>query len=158
MTPYERAKKWRLDNPEKYKEYHKTYRKKNAAKYKEYISKWQVKNNEKYIITAIKSRAKKLGIEFNIDATDIKIPSTCPILGIPILKEFKGVGNSNRGPRATSPSLDRIDNTKGYVKGNVHIISNKANVMKNSATPEELLQFAYWIILTYGHLIDKEIS
>lgn len=158
MTPYERAKKWRLDNPEKYKEYHKTYRKKNAAKYKEYISKWQLKNNEKYIITAIKSRAKKLGIEFNIDATDIKIPSTCPILGIPIYKEFKGVGNSNKGPRSTSPSLDRIDNTKGYVKGNVHVISNKANVMKNSATPEELLQFAYWIILTYGHLIDKEIS
>ena len=158
MTPYERAKKWRLDNPEKYKEYHKTYRKKNAAKYKEYISKWQLKNNEKYIITAIKSRAKKLGIEFNIDATDIKIPSTCPILGIPIFKEFKGDGNSNKGPRATSPSLDRIDNTKGYIKGNVHIISNKANVMKNSASPEELLQFAYWILLTYGHLIDKEIS
>jgi predicted RND superfamily exporter protein len=156
MTPYERAKKWRLDNPEKYKEYHKTYRKKNAAKYKEYIGKWQLKNNEKYIITSIKSRAKKLGIEFNIDATDIKIPPVCPILGIPILKEFKGDGN--KGPRATSPSLDRIDNAKGYVKGNVHIISNKANVMKNSATPKELLQFAFWVILTYGHLIDKEIS
>jgi len=158
MTLYERAKKWRLDNPEKYKEYHKTYRKKNAAKYKAYISKWQLNNNEKYIITAIKYRAKKLGIEFNIDFTDIKIPATCPILGIPIFKKFKGEGNLNKGPRATSPSLDRIDNTKGYVKGNVHIISNKANVMKNSATPEELLQFAYWILLTYGHLIDKEIS
>jgi hypothetical protein len=30
--------------------------------------------------------------------------------------------------------------------------------MKNSATPQELLKFAFWIILTYGHLIDKEIS
>jgi len=30
--------------------------------------------------------------------------------------------------------------------------------MKNSASPEELLKFAYWVILTYGHLIDKEIS
>jgi hypothetical protein len=30
--------------------------------------------------------------------------------------------------------------------------------MKGSATPEELLKFAYWILLTYGHLIDKEIN
>ena len=37
-------------------------------------------------------------------------------------------------------------------------MSHKANVMKNSASPEELLKFAYWVILTYGHLIDKEIS
>jgi hypothetical protein len=28
--------------------------------------------------------------------------------------------------------------------------------MKNSASPKELLQFAYWVILTYGHLIDKD--
>lgn len=158
MTPSERAKKWRLDNPEKYKEYHKTYRKNNAVKYKNYIGKWQIENNEKYIFTTIKSRAKKIGIEFNIDATDIKIPSICPILGIPIFKKIKGDGNSNKGPRATSPSLDRIDNTKGYIKGNVQVISSKANAMKNNATPEELLQFAFWVILTYGHLIDKKIS
>jgi hypothetical protein len=158
MTTTEKQREWRNNNPERYKKYQETYRKKNAEKVKEYIGNWQAKNNEKYIITSIKSRAKKQGIEFSIDATDIKIPSTCPILGIPIFKEFKGKGNSNKGPRYTSPSLDRIDNTKGYVKGNVHIISNKANVMKSSASPEELLKFAYWILLTYGHLIDKEIS
>jgi hypothetical protein len=158
MTPSEKSKQWRLENPEKYKATQAAYRKKNAVKFKDYIGNWQAKNTEKYIITSIKSRAKKQGIEFSIDAADIKIPSTCPILGIPIFKEFKGDGNLNKGPRSTSPSLDRIDNTKGYVKGNVHIISNQANVMKNSATPQELLKFAFWIILTYGHLIDKEIS
>jgi len=30
--------------------------------------------------------------------------------------------------------------------------------MKNSASPEELLQFAFWVILTYAQLTDKEIS
>ena len=48
-----------------------------------------------------------------------------------------------------SPSLDRIDSTKGYVPGNVWVISNKANRMKSNAAAEELIIFAksvldYW--------------
>ena len=46
-------------------------------------------------------------------------------------------GNGPR-PIENSPSLDRIDPTKGYVKGNVWIISHKANVFKSYATHEEL--------------------
>lgn len=37
-----------------------------------------------------------------------------------------------------SPSLDRIDSSKGYVKGNVRVISARANMLKNNATVEEL--------------------
>ena len=36
------------------------------------------------------------------------------------------------------PSLDRIDGAKGYVKGNVRVISHRANMLKNDATIEEL--------------------
>lgn len=35
-------------------------------------------------------------------------------------------------------SLDKIDPTKGYVEGNVQIISHRANMIKNDATLEEL--------------------
>ena len=158
MTPSERAKQWRIDNIEKYKSYQQEYRKNNLDRFNETQKTWGKNNPEKSMLIKTKTRAKKNGTEFNIDADDIQIPERCPILNIPIVREFRGGGNKNKGPRATSPSIDRLDNTKGYVKGNIQIISHKANVMKNSATPEELLQFAFWVILTYGHLIDKEIS
>lgn len=44
----------------------------------------------------------------------------------------------------------RIDNNKGYIKGNVQVIGRRANIMKSSASPEELLKFAKWVINTYG--------
>ena len=37
-----------------------------------------------------------------------------------------------------SPSLDRIIPEKGYVKGNIIVVSLKANTMKNNATIEEI--------------------
>jgi hypothetical protein len=90
------------------------------------------KNPEKYMVTAAKRRAKVKGWEFNITHKDVKIPKFCPYLGI----ELKYLGGDS------SPSLDRIDPLKGYVKGNVQVISMKANTMKSSATQDELVRFA----------------
>ena len=42
------------------------------------------------------------------------------------------------GERSNSPSLDRIDNSKSYVKGNVKVISYKANILKGNGSIEEL--------------------
>ncbi len=74
---------------------------------------------------------------------DIDIPERCPILGIPLAR-----GTQKQNDR--SPSIDRIDNTKGYVPGNVQVISLKANRMKNDATDTELLLFADWIYVQLG--------
>lgn len=92
-----------------------------------------------------KGRAKTRGIEFSIDKSDVIIPEFCPILGI---KLEPYVGHS--GGRPNSPALDRIDNSKGYVKGNVIVISHLANMMKSSATKEELLAFADWVQKAYA--------
>jgi hypothetical protein len=100
---------------------------------------------EKKMFTRCKTRARDRGLEFNIDIEDIFIPEACPILEIP-LKEFKG----KAGGRKDSPALDRIDNSKGYVKGNIMVISHLANMMKSSANPEELLIFSRWVINNYS--------
>jgi hypothetical protein len=90
-------------------------------------------NRERYILTSTKARAKKLGIPFNLELEDIIIPIYCPLLGIR-LKHYIGRENS-------SPSIDKIDPSLGYVKGNVWIISFKANRCKSNLTVEELLLF-----------------
>ena len=55
-----------------------------------------------------------------------------------------------KGNYEYTPSLDRIDPTKGYIKGNVWVITKRANTMKNSATREELLKFADNIYKYFG--------
>jgi hypothetical protein len=138
------------------KEYKKEWREKNRAKIRAYGYEYSQKNPQKILLLSAKHRSIKKGVSCTIIEEDIHIPAVCPVLGIPIEKMFNADGK--RGAYPNSPSLDRIDNLKGYEKGNIQVISSKANSMKNSASPKELLQFAYWVLLTYGHLIDKEIS
>lgn len=71
-----------------------------------------------------KARAKAKGLEFSITPDDIKIPKTCPVLGIEL---FRGTRKS----RYNYPSVDRKDNDLGYVKGNIAVISMKANLHKS---------------------------
>jgi hypothetical protein len=81
-----------------------------------------------------KERAIKKNLEFTVVEESIIVPEICPLLNIPI---FLGT----RSNYQNSPSLDRVDNTLGYVEGNVRVISNLANTMKNCATKELLLEF-----------------
>lgn len=85
---------------------------------------------------ALKARALKSGVPFEIHHTDLEWVETCPILGI-ILER-----NTLKGDRSTSPSVDRLIPEKGYIKGNVRVISKLANSMKSNATRGELEIFA----------------
>lgn len=92
-----------------------------------------------------KQRCKETGKEFSIVVSDITIPNICPILGIEL-----NMNSGKSGAYRNSPSLDRIDNSKGYTKENIQVISQLANAMKCHATKEELLRFANWIYKTYS--------
>lgn len=94
----------------------------------------------KLMLPIIKQNAKNRGLAFNLTHEDLIVPDRCPILGC-ILE--RGIGA--KSAHAASPSVDRIDATKGYVKGNVAVISYRANVIKNDGTASEHRAVADWI-------------
>jgi len=61
----------------------------------------------------------------------LPLPSKCPILGITLDYNRTSLGNN-------SPSIDKVEPALGSIKGNVHIISNRANQKKSDWTLEEL--------------------
>jgi hypothetical protein len=94
--------------------------------------------------TAIRGNSKRRELDFTLDILDIPVlPTACPVFPwVEFIKptkpqERRGVGR-NKGWKGTSPSLDRIDPSLGYIKGNVRWISTRANTLRSNATIDEL--------------------
>lgn len=92
-------------------------------------------NAERRMLAQAKRRATEKNIPFDLVLDDIKIPDFCPVLLIPL--KF-GVGR----PAGNSPSLDRVIPELGYVRGNVIVVSYRANTIKSDATAEEIMAVA----------------
>jgi hypothetical protein len=130
---------WRVANPEATKRHTRKSNKrkveKNPEKYRElnqkYSAAWQRAHPEWVLHKAAKSRARSKGLPFTIERTDVVIPTHCPLLGTALLRADVRV-------QPNSPTLDRVIPSLGYVKGNVWVISHRANVIKNDATLAEL--------------------
>ncbi len=99
---------------------------------KAWVAKDRVLQRAKYLHRACRLRAEARGLEFSIEVGHIVIPTLCPVLGIPIVIE------ACRPPAPGAPSVDRIDNAKGYTPGNVRVISFRANALKSNGTLEEM--------------------
>ena len=105
-------------------------------------SKRKIRNREtwpQHAINHLRCRAKKLGLPFDLVADDIVIPAACPVFKIP----FKfGVSAKDWW----GPSVDRIIPSKGYTKGNIRVISFRANTLKRDCVcGEELRKVADYI-------------
>lgn len=110
----------------------------NKAKQAARLKAYRRANPEKRMFWVAKTRAAKRNIPFTISIDDIIIPDVCPVLGIPLF-----LGDGRLGPN--SPSLDRVVPVLGYVPGNICVISNRANVIKNDGTAEEHEAIAAWM-------------
>ena len=118
------------------------YREKYLEERLEYARQYRKNNYEKLLLKEIKRRAKRKGLECDLKLEDIQIPDNCPVLGIPVFVE------SGKGRLPNIPSVDRIDNSKGYTRDNIVVVSWRANDLKRDATMEELTK----IVRYYGGL------
>lgn len=95
-------------------------------------------------LKVLRQNAKHRGISFDLDISDLKMPNKCPVLGIPLdytkSRLRKGAGSGIRSEATVS--FDRIIPTKGYVAGNVLLVSWRANRIKNDGTPDEHARIA----------------
>jgi hypothetical protein len=86
---------------------------------------------EKKLYWYARRNSRRRGEECTLELDDIYIPEFCPVLGIRLQP-------GSHTHQDNSPSVDRIDSTKGYTKDNVWIISARANRIKNNSTIEEI--------------------
>lgn len=112
---------------------------------KSYFSRHGDKSQTDYQIKKIKysckkSNAKRVGIEFTIPFGEIIWNEYCPVLGIKLDYNTRGIAADN------SPSIDRIDPTKGYISGNTVVMSWKANRLKNDGSAEDHKKIAEWLL------------
>jgi hypothetical protein len=132
---------------EQLRDYSKRYYQENKASLNKrravYDKEYWHKNQAKKLLKNAKVRAKRKGQVFNITIDDIIIPEYCPYLKC----KLTNIGSTEVNP--TDASIDRIDSSKGYIKGNIQIISSLANRMKQDATEEELITFANTILEKY---------
>lgn len=157
---YEAQTSWRERNKERIKQQGKEYRQRNKAKlqqdavkfkqtHPDYVKQYyhktkshrktlilslRAKDPVKWLLYHVKSRAKKENLPFNLGAEDLKpYPIHCPVLGVQL--NYSGIKGKRDPNRAT---VDRVIPKKGYVRGNVVIISWRANLLKSDSTLDEL--------------------
>jgi hypothetical protein len=116
-----RSRKWAKENPERTRQISKRSRDRRRIS---------------TLLRYAKRRAEQTGKAFSITREDLHLPEVCPIFNTPLVYE------GHEENHDFSPSIDRIDSSKGYVPGNVQVLSRLANCMKWTATPEQLVTFA----------------
>lgn len=95
----------------------------------------------KYYMKLLKNRGRKPVID--VDASYLKElwesqNGICPFSGIKMILRSH---SSNVSTSPCAASVDRIDNDKGYEKGNIRFISIMANYARNKFSDEEVIEF-----------------
>lgn len=115
---------FRANHPDKLREYRRSR------------EKTRVRSVKSELVRRARARGRKRGLEATVTMTEISWPTHCPVLGIEL--DYSTPRGSRDASKPNLPTLDRWDNSKGYVAGNVYIISMRANALKSNGTPDEL--------------------
>lgn len=82
----------------------------------------------------LETRAEQKGLDFDLTVSDVRTllkTKRCYYTGAELMKEH-GVDRQNK------PTFERIDSSKGYTRGNVKVVSEKANHAKSDLTLRQL--------------------
>jgi hypothetical protein len=124
-----------------------TFRKAHPERARAWTQAWRLANPLKAALIRAHTRATKKKIEFSITEADfLSLPTHCPVLGI----ELKYGGGRGRKPVDDAASIDRRDNSLGYIPGNVFVICSRANKIKNEGTAAEHRAIAAWMEMAGG--------
>lgn len=94
---------------------------------------------ERSLYKMARYRSRKEHKPFTITEADIHVPKFCPLLGMQLIP-------SRGQPSDGSPTLDCIDPARGYVTGNIWVISFLANTVKNCGDAEHHRQIAWGLM------------
>lgn len=133
-------RKWATENPERVKASKKASRERNRPYWANYFA-THLETRKQALFAGTKARAKRTGIPFDLVFSDIVWNEVCPVLGIPINYELKA---RKRGD--DSPSLDRTRPELGYTKGNVVVMSWRANWIKTNSTIDEVAKLMDYLV------------
>jgi hypothetical protein len=100
------------------------------------LRKWRSENLKKYLLQRAKYRASQKKIDFNLEVNDLEIPEHCPVFNTKL---------EVNGDKWSSPSIDRIDNNQGYIKGNIRVISYRANILRHTGSLSEFEQLVKYL-------------
>ncbi len=133
-----KAREYALAHPEWKRESNRNYMRRKRARMgkdavRERATKYKTADPVGYLLQHAEARARQKGIPFDLAREDLVMPDLCPVLGLPFEWGTGQMGWRNM----RSPSLDRIKPQLGYVRGNVRIISNRANHLKSNGTISE---------------------
>jgi hypothetical protein len=135
-------REWKRRNKEKLHRYARNYKAKNPDLYRRLNLESYHRNAERWydqqLLNNARTRARKKGLPFDLVVEDLAVPDVCPALGIPLIKRVGRFHNN-------SPTLDRLIPELGYVKGNVRVVSYRANRIKYQASLEELEAVTAWL-------------
>lgn len=98
--------------------------------------------------TYFASKIKKSRKPYNVSYEDLEAQwssqrGMCAVTGAKLVLPWK-VGNDKLvGHWTDRASLDRVDNSKGYLVGNIRFVSQPVNIGRNSMTDFEFVEFCH---------------
>lgn len=132
-----RVREWQKANPEK----RAIQTKRNYDNKRSDVSRWIASN-----LRTTRASCKKKGIPCEVTATDLMVLYNQFDGKCDLTKRIMVVGS--RGQQRDSLSIDRIEPAKGYVLGNVRLVTYQANMARGMFSDDELYAFCEAVLAT----------